>query len=183
MKCLLVPDRLVWVFQKQLIYLEFHTQPSLVFTENGPKKRKYPVSGSCVDENNLLMSEVRGEWTDWLEMIISEFGVKNKKAWIHPALSQRFRMDGNGVMVWGIYSWHTLGLLVPIVHRLHATAYLLLLTMSISLWLQCTHLLMATSSRIMHHVTKLKSSPTGFLNMTMSSLYSNSLHSHQISIQ
>ncbi len=49
--------------------LGFHTQPSLGFTENGLKKRKYPVSGSCVDENALLMSEVRGEWTDWLEMI------------------------------------------------------------------------------------------------------------------
>ncbi len=35
----------------------------------------------------------------------------------------------------------------------------------------------ATSSRIMHHVTKLKSSQTGFLNMTMSSLYSNGLQS------
>ncbi len=42
-------------------------QPSLGFTENGPKKRKYPVSGSCVEENALLM--VRGEWADWLEMI------------------------------------------------------------------------------------------------------------------
>ncbi len=51
--------------------------------------------------------------------------------------------------------------------------WVLLLTMSIPLWLQCTHLLMATSSRIMHHVTKLKSSQTGFLNMTMSSLYKN----------
>ncbi len=49
--------------------------------------------------------------------------------------------------------------------------------------LQCTNFLMATSSRIMHHVTKLKSSQTGFLNMTMSSLYSNGLHSHQTSIQ
>ncbi len=57
---------------------------------------------------------------------------------------------GGDVMVWGIFSWHTLGLLVPIVHCLHATAYLLLMTMSIPLWLQCTHLLMATSSRIMH---------------------------------
>ncbi len=38
------------------------------FTENGLKKRKYPVSGSCVDEN-ALKSEVRGEWADWLEMI------------------------------------------------------------------------------------------------------------------
>ncbi len=42
---------------------------------------------------------------------------------------------------------------------------------------------MATSSRIMHHVKNLKSSQTGFLKMTMSSLYSNGLHSHQISIQ
>ncbi len=62
-------DGLVWVFQKLLIYWNFHVQPSLGFTENGTKKRKYPVSGSCVDENALLMSEVRGEWVDWLEII------------------------------------------------------------------------------------------------------------------
>ncbi len=30
---------------------------------------------------------------------------------------------GGGVMVWGIYSWHTLGPLVPIEHCLNATAY------------------------------------------------------------
>ncbi len=34
------------------------TKISLGFTENGPKKRKYPVSGSCVDENSLLMSQI-----------------------------------------------------------------------------------------------------------------------------
>ncbi len=44
---------------KLLIYWDFHTQPSLGFTENGPKKRKYPVSGSCVNENALL--NVRGQ--------------------------------------------------------------------------------------------------------------------------
>ncbi len=38
------------------------TQLSLGFTENGPEKRKYPVSGSYVDKHVLLMSEVRGEW-------------------------------------------------------------------------------------------------------------------------
>ncbi len=54
------------VFQKLLIYWDFQAQPSLGFTENGQKKRKYPVSGSCVDENTLLMSEVRVEWADWL---------------------------------------------------------------------------------------------------------------------
>ncbi len=62
MEWLLVPDGLVWVFQKLLIYWDFHLQPSLGFTENGLKKRKYPVSGSCVDENALLMSKLRGGW-------------------------------------------------------------------------------------------------------------------------
>ncbi len=55
-----------------------------------------------------------------IQMVGSEFGKKNKKAWIHPALSQRFRL----VVVWGIFSWHTLDPLVPIEHRLNATAYL-----------------------------------------------------------
>uniref|UniRef100_A0A3B4Z7B4 Transposase Tc1-like domain-containing protein n=1 Tax=Stegastes partitus TaxID=144197 RepID=A0A3B4Z7B4_9TELE len=31
---------------------------------------------------------------------------------------------GGGVMVWGIFSWHTLGPLVPIEHRVNATVYL-----------------------------------------------------------
>ncbi len=31
---------------------------------------------------------------------------------------------GGGVMVWGIFSWHTLGPLVSIEHRLNTTAYL-----------------------------------------------------------
>ncbi len=31
---------------------------------------------------------------------------------------------GGGVMVWGIFSWHTLGPLAPIEHRLNATVYL-----------------------------------------------------------
>ncbi len=53
----------VGVFQKLLIYWDLCAQPSLGFTENGPKKR------NCVDENALLRSELRGEWADWLEMI------------------------------------------------------------------------------------------------------------------
>ncbi len=89
-----------------------------------------------------------------------------------------------GVMVWGIFSWHTFGPLVPIEHRLNATAYLSIVADYVHpLITTVYHLLMAISSRIMHHVTKLKSSQTVFLNMTMSSLYSNGLHSLHISIQ
>ncbi len=41
--------------------LGFSHTTSSGFTENGPKKRKYPVSSSCVDENALLMSEENGQ--------------------------------------------------------------------------------------------------------------------------
>ncbi len=90
-----------------------------------------------------------------------------------------------GVMVWEIFSWHTLGPLVAIEHRLNTTTYLSIVADHVHPFMTTvgTHLLIATSSRITHHVTKLKSSQTGFLNMAMSSLYSNGLHSHQISIQ
>ncbi len=47
--------------QKMLIYWDFHAQPSLGFIENGPKRRKYPVSGSCENENAFLMSEENGQ--------------------------------------------------------------------------------------------------------------------------
>ncbi len=39
-------------------------------------------------------------------------------------LVSRVQADGGSLMVWGIFSWHTLGPLVPIDHRLNATAYL-----------------------------------------------------------
>ncbi len=89
-----------------------------------------------------------------------------------------------GVMVWGMFSWHTLGHLVPIEHRLNVTDYLSIVADHVHPFMTTVYPSSdATSSRIMHHVTKLKSSQTGLLNMKMSSLYSNGLHSHQISIQ
>ncbi len=48
------------------------------------------------------------------KMIGSEFGIKTLKAWIHPALSQLVQAGGGGVMVWGIFSWDTLGPLVQL---------------------------------------------------------------------
>ncbi len=58
---------------------------------------------------------------------------------------------GGGVMVWGIFSWHTLGPLVPIEHRLNATAYLSIVADHVHPFMTTVyHLLMATSSSIMH---------------------------------
>ncbi len=88
---------------------------------------------------------------------------------------------GGGVIVWGIFSWHTLGPLVPMEHRFKCHSL-----PGYCCWdadhvhLQFTDLLIATSSRIMHHFTKPKSSQIGFLNITMSSLYANGLHSHHL---
>jgi len=60
---------------------------------------------------------------------------------------------------------------MPIGHHLNATAYLSIVYDHVHPFMATIHPLMATSSRIMHHVTKLESFKIGFLNMTMSSLY------------
>ncbi len=56
-----------------------------------------------------------------IQMVGSEFDVKNMKAWIHPALCKCFRLVV--LVVGGGFSWHTLGPLVPIDHCLNTTAY------------------------------------------------------------
>ncbi len=150
-------------------------------------------------KRRLQFTQAHQNWTieDWKNIAWSEsrFLLRHSDGRVRIWHKKHENMDpsclvstvqaAGGVMVWGVFSWHTLGPLVPIEHCLKTPlpTWVLLLTMSIPLWLQCTHLIMATSSRIMHHVTKLKSSQSGFLNMTMSSLYSNGLHNHQISIQ
>ncbi len=127
------------------------------------------------DESRFLLRHSDGRVIIWC---------KEHESMDPPCLVSTVQAGGGGVMVWGIFSWHTLGPLVPIEYRLNTTAYLSIIADHVHPFITTvTHFLMATSSRIMHHVTKLKSSQTGFLNMTMSSLYSNGLHSHQISIQ
>lgn len=54
--------------------------------------------------------------------------------------------------------------------------------MSIPLWPQCTHLVMAVSSRIMHQLRTLKSSQTSFLNMTVSSQMTSTVSVQQSSV-
>lgn len=83
-------------------------------------------------------------------------------------------------------SGHTLGQFAPNEHYLNTTACPSTVAQYPSLYhhsdSDISHLLTAASSTITHHVTKLKSCKTGILNITMSSLYSNGLHHHQITI-
>jgi len=49
---------------------------------------------------------------------------------------------GGGVMVWGIFSWHTSGPLVPIEHFLNATAYQSIVADHVHSFMSVSHLLM-----------------------------------------
>ncbi len=127
------------------------------------------------DESRFLLQHSDGRVRIWC---------KEHESMDPSCLVSTVQAGGGGIMVWGIFSWHTLGPLVPIEHRLNATAYLSIVADHVHPFMTTVYPSSdATSSRIMHHVTKLKTSQTGILNMTMSSLYSNGLHSHQISIQ
>ncbi len=267
MEWLLVPDELVWVFQKLLIYWDFHTQPSLGFTENGQKQKisseRQLCERKCLvdvrgqrrmgrlvrDDRKATVTQITTRYNQGMQNTISErttrrslkpmgyssrrphrvplLSAKNRKRrlqfthahqnwtiedWKNVAWSDesgfllrhsdgRVRMRckehesmdpsclvstvqaGGGVMMWGIFSWHTLGPLVPTEHCLNTTVYLSIVADHVHPFMTTVYPSSdVTSSRIMHRVTKLKSSQTGFLNMKMSSLYSNGLHSHQISI-
>ncbi len=58
---------------------------------------------------------------------------------------------GGGVMVWGIFSWHTLGPLVPIEHCSNTTVYLSIVADHVHLFMTTVYPSSdATSSRIMH---------------------------------
>ncbi len=58
-----------------------------------------------------------------IQMLESEFGVKNMKAWIDPCLVSTVQAAGGGVMVWGIFSLHILGPVVPIEHCLNSSIF------------------------------------------------------------
>ncbi len=122
-------------------------------------------------------------WFWWVSISAARVTIwrKEHESMDPSCLVSTVQAGGCGIMVWGdIFLAH----LVPIEHRLNATAYMNIVADHVHPFMTTVYPSSdATSSRIMHYVTKLKSSQTDFLNMTISSLYLNYLHSHQISIQ
>ncbi len=72
-----------------------------------------------------------------------------------------------------------MGPLVLIEHHLNTTAYLSIVADHVHPFITTVYLSSdGYFQQDTHSVTKLRSSQTGFLNITMSSLYSSGLHSH-----
>ncbi len=69
-----------------------------------------------------------------LTSIVMKVWRKEHESMDPSCLVSTVQAGGGGVMVWGIFSWHTLGPLVPIEHRLNATAYLSIAAQIISDW-------------------------------------------------
>ncbi len=67
------------------------------------------------DESRFLLQHSDGRVRIWH---------KEHESMDSSCLVSTVQAGGGGVMVWGIFSWHTLGPLVPIEHRLNATPYL-----------------------------------------------------------
>ncbi len=161
------------------------------------RPHRVPLLSAKNRKRRLQFAQVQQNWTieDWKNVVWSDeswfllwhsdgrvrIWRKEHESMDSSCLVLTVQAAGGGLMVWGIiFSWHILGSLVPI--KRHSLPEYCCWPCP-SLYDYSVPIFWCTSSRIMHHVTKLKSSQTGFLNMTMSSLYSNVLHSHQISIQ
>ncbi len=91
-------------------------------------------------KRRLKLAQAQQNWTiqDWKNVVWSDesrFLLKHSDVRVRIWRKEHERMDpsclvstvqagGGGVMVWGIFYWHTLCPLVPIEHHLNATAYL-----------------------------------------------------------
>ncbi len=210
MEWLLVPDGLVWLFQKLLIYWYFHARPSLGFYREWSEQEKISserqlCGWKCLvdvrgrrrmgrlvrDDRKATVTQIITRYNQGMQNTISEctthwtmkhmgyssrrphrvplLSAKNRKRRLQFAQAHRnwtiedwknvawsdeslfllrhsdgrvriwhkehesmdpsclvstFQAAGGGVIVWGIFSWHTLGLIVPIEHCLNARAYL-----------------------------------------------------------
>ncbi len=91
-------------------------------------------------KRRLQFPQAHQNWTikEWKNVTWSDesrFLLRHSDGWVRIWRKEHESMDpsylvltvqagGGGVMLWGIFSWHTLGPLVPIEHRLNATAFL-----------------------------------------------------------
>uniref|UniRef100_A0A3B3QF02 Transposase Tc1-like domain-containing protein n=1 Tax=Paramormyrops kingsleyae TaxID=1676925 RepID=A0A3B3QF02_9TELE len=107
---------------------------------NSRRPHRVPLISTTNRKKRLQFARAHQNWTveDWKNVAWSDesrFLLRHSNGRVSIWRKQNENMDpsclvttlqagGGGVMVWGMFSWHTLGPLVPIGHRLNATAYL-----------------------------------------------------------
>uniref|UniRef100_A0AAY5L012 Transposase Tc1-like domain-containing protein n=1 Tax=Esox lucius TaxID=8010 RepID=A0AAY5L012_ESOLU len=100
---------------------------------NSRRPHWVPLISTTNRQKRLQFAQAHRNWTvkDWKNVVWSDESVETFRIWckqnenMDPScLVTTVQAGGGGVMVWGMFSWHTLGPLVPIGHRLDATAYL-----------------------------------------------------------
>ncbi|KAG8571489.1 hypothetical protein GDO81_011667 [Engystomops pustulosus] len=104
------------------------------------RPHRVPLLSAKNRKLRLQFAQAHRNWTveDWKNVAWSDesrFLLRHSDGRVRIWCQQHESMDpscrvstvqagGGGVMVWGIFSWHSLGPLVPIEHRCNATAYL-----------------------------------------------------------
>ncbi len=104
------------------------------------RPHRVPLLSAKNRKRRLQFTQAHQNWTieDWKNIAWSEsqFLLRHSDGRVRIWHKKHESMDpsclvstvqaagGGGVMVWGIFSWHTLGPLVPMEHRLNTTAYL-----------------------------------------------------------
>ncbi len=94
------------------------------------KNRKQRIQFTQTHQNWSIEDWKNGAWSDesWFLLRRSDGRIriwcKEHESMDSSCLVSMVQAGGGGVMVWGIFSWHTLRPLVPTEHCLNATAYL-----------------------------------------------------------
>ncbi len=93
------------------------------------KNRKRRIQFAQVHQNWIIEDCKNVAWSDESRFLRHSDGRvriwhKEHESMDPSCLVSTVQAGVGGVMVWGIFSWHTLGTLVPIEHSLNATAYL-----------------------------------------------------------
>ncbi len=109
------------------------------------KNRKRRLQFAQAHQNWIIEDWKNVAWSDEPRFLLSHSDGRGR-IWckeyegMDPSCLVSMVQAGGGVMVVGDISWHTLGPLVPIEHRLNATTYLSIVVWPcpIPLWLQCT---------------------------------------------
>ncbi len=92
------------------------------------KNRKRRLQFTQAHQNWTIEDWKNVAWSDESRFLDSDGRVRNwrkeHESMDPSCLVSTVQAGGGGLMVWRIFSWHTLGPLVPIEHCLYATAYL-----------------------------------------------------------